>query len=56
MLSPVLPEAAAKLAAQLNRPELMQLKAEDLAWGLLPEGHAIDKPSPVFPRIVIEEP
>ena len=54
MLSPVLPEAAAKLAAQLNRPELMALKAADLAWGLLPEGHTINKPEPVFPRIVIE--
>ncbi len=54
MLSPVLPDAAAKLAGQLNRPELMNLNAGDLQWGLLPDGHAIQKPSPVFPRILTE--
>jgi methionyl-tRNA synthetase len=55
MLSPVLPEAAAKLAAQLNLPGLADLKLDALAWGLVPDGHTIHKPSPVFPRIVIEE-
>ncbi|MEI6653690.1 MAG: methionine--tRNA ligase [Verrucomicrobiota bacterium] len=55
LLSPVLPEAAAKLAAQLNLPSLTTLKLADLHWGLLPDGHAIGKPKPVFPRIVVEE-
>jgi len=55
LLSPVLPEAAAQLAAQLNRPDLTRLKIADLHWGLLPDGHVIGKPKPVFPRIVIEE-
>lgn len=55
LLSPVLPDAAAKLAAQLNRPDLLSLKLDDLHWGLLADGHQIDKPQPVFPRIVLEE-
>jgi methionyl-tRNA synthetase len=55
LLSPVLPEAAAKLAAQLRRDDLLTLKLDDLKWGLLADGHEIGKPKPVFPRIVIEE-
>lgn len=56
LLSPVLPDAAEKLHAQLNRPDIAEIKLSALAWGLLPDGHAIGKPKPVFPRIVIEEP
>jgi len=55
LLSPILPDAAAKLASQLNLPGLTELKLDDLKWGLLPDGHEIGKPKPVFPRIVIEE-
>ncbi len=55
LLSPVLPDAAAKLAAQLNLPLLVTLKLSDLKWGLLPDGHTLGKPKPVFPRIVMEE-
>ena len=55
MLSPVLPDAAAKLAAQLNLPHLTELSLSDLHWGLVPEGHIIGKPKPVFPKIVVEE-
>jgi methionyl-tRNA synthetase len=55
LLSPALPDAAAKLAAQLNLPSLTQLKLPELRWGLLPDGHLIGKPTPVFPRIVVEE-
>jgi len=56
LISPVLPEITAKLATQLNLPGLTTLKLADLQWGILPDGHAIGKPMPVFPRIVIEEP
>ena len=56
LISPILPDVTAKLAAQLNLPSLTTLKLGDLHWGLLPDGHAIDKPKPVFPRIVLEEP
>lgn len=54
LLSPVLPEAAAKLAAQLKLPELSNLKLDDLKWGLIPNGHEVEKPSPVFPRIEVK--
>ncbi len=56
LLSPVLPDAAAKLASQLNLPHLAELSLSDLHWGLVPEGHTIGKPKPVFPKILIEEP
>ncbi len=54
LLSPILPDAAVKLAAQLNLPALTTLKLADLRWGLLPAGHGIEQPQPVFPRIVVE--
>ncbi len=56
LLSPVLPDAAAKLAAQLNLPSLTSLQLHDLRWGLLPAGHTIAKPKPVFPKIIVEDP
>ena len=55
LLSPILPDAAAKLAAQLNLPSLTEIGLADLHWGLIPEGHLIGKPKPVFPKILLEE-
>jgi len=55
LLSPVLPDAAAKLAAQLKLPSLTSLQLHDLRWGLLPAGHTIAKPKPVFPKISVED-
>jgi methionyl-tRNA synthetase len=52
MLSPVLPDAAAKLAEQIDLPGLLDRKIDELSWGLVPNDHVIRKPSPVFPRIV----
>jgi methionyl-tRNA synthetase len=54
LLSPILPTAAAKLAAQLKLPKLTDLKLDDLKWGLVPNGHEIEKPFPVFPRIEVK--
>jgi methionyl-tRNA synthetase len=54
LLSPILPDAAVKLAAQLNLAKLIDLRLEDLKWGLIPNGHKIEKPSPVFPRIEVK--
>jgi len=54
LLSPILPTAAAKLAKQINLPRLTSLKLDDLHWGLLHDGHVIEKPLPVFPRIFVE--
>lgn len=55
LLSPVLPDAAAKLAAQLNIDSLATLTLDQLHWGILGNGHEIGKPKPVFPKIIIEE-
>ena len=55
LLSPILPDAAAQLAAQLNHPALTGLHLPDLRWGLLADGHTLGQPSPVFPRIVVGE-
>jgi len=56
LLAPILPDAATKLANQLKLENFDAIKLSDLKWGLLPDGHQIGKPKPVFPRIVIEEP
>jgi methionyl-tRNA synthetase len=52
LLSPVLPAAAIKLAAQLKLPELTETALAELRWGLIPDGHTVGKPEPVFPRII----
>ncbi len=51
LLSPVLPEASAKLATQLQLPHLMKLDLGQLKWGLIPDHHEIGEPTPTFPRI-----
>ncbi|WP_193210785.1 methionine--tRNA ligase [Luteolibacter marinus] len=55
LLSPVLPEPAERIAAQLRVDNLMDLQLDDLKWGIIPDGHQTGKPKPVFPKIVIEE-
>lgn len=55
LLSPVLPDPAARIAAQLRMETLLDLKLDDLQWGLVPDGHETGKPKPVFPKIVTEE-
>jgi methionyl-tRNA synthetase len=60
LLSPVIPEAAAKIWAQLgyDRP-LDTLRAPDMHWGHLPGGQRLGVVAAVFPRadakLVIEE-
>jgi methionyl-tRNA synthetase len=54
LLSPVIPDAASEVMKQLNRPWLAEISLSELHWGLLPEGHRIGNPHPVFPKIVIE--
>ncbi|MGB0992543.1 MAG: methionine--tRNA ligase [Akkermansiaceae bacterium] len=55
LLSPVTPEACAKIQNQLRLPALSDCKLNDLKWGMIPAGHEIGKPKPVFPRIQISE-
>ncbi len=47
LLEPVIPSSSGAIRTQLGVP------ADDKnpAWGLLPDGHALGAPSPVFPRI-----
>ena len=55
LISPVLPDPASRIAAQLRMDDLLKLKLDDLKWGLVPNGHETGKPKPVFPKIVVEE-
>jgi methionyl-tRNA synthetase len=54
LISPVLPQAAAGIFAQLNWDKPFSLA--DAKWGGLPGGHQVGKPSPLFPRIEVEKP
>lgn len=55
LLSPVVPEACAKIQSQLQLPDLAEKTIPELSWGIIPAGHQIGKPKPIFPRIQIEE-
>ena len=49
LLSPILPEESESMRAQLNwsgEPTLA-----NTAWGLLPDGHQLGEPVPLFPRL-----
>jgi methionyl-tRNA synthetase len=56
LLSPVLPKAAHGIFDQLNWKTELSGKEErfrlaDVAWGLMPDGHQLGAPTPLFPRI-----
>jgi methionyl-tRNA synthetase len=56
LISPVLPKAAHGIFDQLNwKMELSgkeeRFHLEDAKWGVLPDGHVVGKPVPLFPRI-----
>lgn len=58
LISPVLPKAAHGIFDQLNWKMQLNGKEErfslaDAEWGRLPDGHAVGKPVPLFPRIEI---
>ncbi len=56
LIACVLPDASARILAQLNATELFDGKTPaDFTWGILPQGHRINDPAPVFPRILSEE-
>ncbi|MBR4107256.1 MAG: methionine--tRNA ligase [Akkermansia sp.] len=54
LIACVLPEASARILAQLQ-VQADGLTPQSLAWGLLADGHAVQAPSPVFPRILSAE-
>ena len=49
LISPVLPQAARGIFSQLNWEKDFALA--DAHWGGLPDGHTVNKPTPLFPRI-----
>jgi methionyl-tRNA synthetase len=56
LLSPVLPQAAQGIFDQLNwkmdeQGQETRFKLTDATWGLLPDGHQLGTPTPLFPRI-----
>jgi methionyl-tRNA synthetase len=58
LISPVLPKAAHGIFDQLNwkmEPQLSgkeeRFSLKDARWGMLPDGHIVGKPTPLFPRI-----
>ena len=56
LVSPVLPKAAHGIFDQLNwKPELTgddrRFRLQDTTWGGLPDGHTVNAPTPLFPRI-----
>ena len=49
LISPVLPKAARGIFEQLGVSG--EFRLEDARWGLLPDGHQLNAPFPLFPRI-----
>jgi methionyl-tRNA synthetase len=47
---PVMPDATAKIWAQMGLGDIKKLALSDLAWGQLPFGTKLGEVSPVFPR------
>ena len=54
LLGCVLPEASERILAQLQVSPV-GLTPQNMVWGLVPDGHSVLAPSPVFPRILSEE-
>ena len=55
LLKPVIPAACERIQSQLNAEFLAKVTINDLKWGMIPFGHELAKPKPVFPRISLEE-
>ena len=53
LIAPVLPKASVEILSQLNWEAEMKLAAAE--WGILPDGHTVGKPTPLFPRIETAE-
>jgi methionyl-tRNA synthetase len=53
---PIIPGAAGKIWEQLNLPgRIEETRFDDLEWGRFPEGVVVNKPEPIFPRIMPED-
>lgn len=56
LLEPVMPTAMAAARAQIGWAPPAGFTLKDLAWGLLPNGHTLGAPVPLFPRLEVEKP
>ncbi len=54
LIGAVLPEASARILAQLQ-VDGGSLNPKNLTWGILAAGHAVQAPTPVFPRLLSPE-
>lgn len=55
LLSPIMPEACTKMREQLGWQMPDGFKVQELRWGLLPDGHQLGQPVPLFPRLELGE-
>lgn len=55
LLKPIIPSACERIQKQLKAEHLSEISLDDIQWGVLPIGHEVAKPKPVFPRIQLEE-
>ncbi len=55
LLKPIIPNACERIQSQLKATHLSSLTLDELHWGILPIGHEVAKPKPVFPRIQLQE-
>lgn len=53
LLSPIIPQACVKMQEQLDWIKPEGFTVSDLQWGLLKQGHILNQPTPLFPRIEI---
>jgi methionyl-tRNA synthetase len=54
-IEPVCPFTAVKMREQLGWERPIGFTIADLKWGLLPDGHRVGKPTPLFPRVEIAD-
>jgi methionyl-tRNA synthetase len=52
LLSPAIPATAARIQAQLGWTPPAGFTLADLKWGLLPDGHQLGEPQPLFPKVM----
>jgi methionyl-tRNA synthetase len=52
LLSPAMPSTARRIQDQLNWTPSDQFTLDDLRWGLLPDGHLLGEPQPLFPKVL----
>ncbi len=52
LLGPVMPATAKRIQEQLGWTPPDNLTLSDLKWGLLPDGHTLGEPQPLFPKVL----